>query len=72
MIAETDRRRLLPGFGVMSPECLAEQPFERKRGRHGVGSQLGGHWPREMVAGSLPGASGRGEHLSMKGASGRT
>jgi hypothetical protein len=25
-----------------------------------------------MVAGSLPGASGRGEHLSMKGASGRT
>jgi hypothetical protein len=27
---------------------------------------------REMVAGSLPSASGRGGHLSMEGASGRT
>jgi hypothetical protein len=28
--------------------------------------------PREMMAGSLPSASGRGEHLSMEGALGRS
>jgi len=30
MIAETDRRRLLPGFGVMSPECLRRSAFSAK------------------------------------------